>query len=215
LTLDLPTLLSLLREEYDVNSWWPRSSPFEVVLGAFLTQQTRWENVLTVLDSLREEGLLDVDSLAEIDLPTLEELVRPAGFYRQKAGRIRHFARYLRQNHDGEMESLLAGDLASCREELLSLPGIGPETADSILLFAGGKPVFVAASYCLRTLGRLGISDADDYETLRQEVEAELGPDAEALGDLYALLVELAKDRCRPRPLCDGCLLEQRCQIRT
>ncbi|MDD3398145.1 MAG: hypothetical protein PHW93_00895 [Candidatus Methanomethylophilaceae archaeon] len=207
-------VLSLLRNEYDVQSWWPSSSAFEVALGAILTQQTRWENVLLCLDSLRDHGLLDVERLAETDIHILEELVRPCGFYRQKAHRLQSLARHVLDTHGGEISHMLQGELDECREELLSLPGIGPETADSILLYGGGRPVFVASSYCLRVLNRTGACSSQDYEAMRKKMEEELGPDSLALGDLYALLVELAKEHCRKLPICRGCPLETRCSFK-
>ena len=207
-------ILSALRQEYDVRSWWPGSSPFEVALGAILTQQTRWENVLLSLQSLRNHHFLDVDNLAVAELSILEDLVRPSGFFRQKAYRIQALARYVRDVHDGDISNMLQGGLDACRDELLSLPGIGPETADSILLYGGRRPVFVAASYCLRILNRTGACSSHDYEEVRRQVEKELGPDEEALGELYALMVELAKERCRKHPLCDGCPLQGGCSFR-
>jgi endonuclease-3 related protein len=207
-------VLSLLRDEYDVQSWWPGSSAFEVALGAILTQQTRWENVLLCLESLRDHGLLDVERLAAADTSLLEELIRPCGFFRQKAHRIQYLCRHILDVHGGETAGMLQGGLDECRRELMSLPGIGPETADSILLYGGGRPVFVAASYCLRVLNRTGACSFQDYEEVRENVEQELGPDPLALGDLYALLVELAKEHCRKQPICKGCPLETRCSFK-
>jgi len=204
-------ILYRLREKYDVQSWWPGSSPFEVAVGAILTQQTNWRNVLLVLDNLRESALMSPEGLTTLPIGTLEDILRPSGFYRQKARRVRALAAHVLENHHGDINNMLHGRLEDSRRELLSLPGVGPETADSILLYGASRPVFVAAAYCLRILNRTGSISSDDYETVREKVEEDLRGDARDLADLYALLVELAKDHCRARPRCPGCPLEDAC----
>lgn len=212
--MDFIDLESLLASRYQVSEWWPGDSPFEVAVGAILTQQTNWTNVLTVLDSIKDRGFMDPDSLAEADLTELEGLMRPVGFYRQKAERAKGLARYIRDAHGSDIMSLLRQETHSAREELLGLKGIGRETADSILAFGAGHPVFISAAYCIRIFNRTGVNLSKDYEEVREAVEADMGPDPMRLRSFYALLVEHAKTHCRAKPLCEGCVLAPSCPFR-
>lgn len=204
-------MLELLRREYDVEYWWPSGSPFEVMVGALLIQQTNWESVDKVLARLRSEGLLEVDSMASCEPSRLESIIRPAGFYRQKAKRIRGLAAYLRDRHGSDPRSLLGGPTESVRRELLSLEGIGGETADSILVFAAGRAKFVAAAYSVRILSRTGVFRSQDYDEVQRFVESRMPGDARGLRDLYALIVEHAREVCRAVPACDRCSLAPEC----
>ena len=209
--MDLQRLLELLDETYDVKNWWPSESTFEVMVGAILTQQTTWESVAKVLEVLRSKGLLDVGQMASCDLHLLEVIVRPAGFYRQKAKRIKGLAEYLRDRHSSDPLSLLRGPTDLLRQELLSLEGIGKETADSILVYGAGREKFVAAAYSARILRRTGVFQSDDYDEMQTFVETTLQGGSRAFRDLYALMVQLSKDVCRKVPDCDRCPLRSEC----
>lgn len=172
--MDLKRLLELLRKAYDVQDWWPSESPFEVMVGAILTQQTTWESVEKVLYRLREEGLMNIESMDSIDITVLESILRPVGFYRQKAQRVKGLASYIADRHGSDPGRLLSGPTDSVRRELLSLEGIGKETADSILVFGAGKAKFVAAAYSSRVLKRTGVLSSEDYDEVQSFVESNL-----------------------------------------
>lgn len=200
-----------LEATYDVKGWWPSESPWEIMVGAILVQQTTWESVAGALEKLRARGLLDVDAMCSAPLDQLEAIVRPTGFYRQKARNVKALASHLRTCHGSDPMHLLGQDAEAARNELLSLPGIGNETADAILLFAGGRPCFIAAGYVSRVLGRTGILRSDDYMEVRRFMEARLEPDPARYARCYALLVQHARTTCRSRPRCDTCVLSAEC----
>lgn len=155
--------------------WWPAGSAFEVVVGAYLTQNTAWTNVEKALSNLRAAGVLSISGIRTIPLEELEGLVRPAGYFRQKAARLRNFVAYLDERYGGSLEAMFARPVDELREELLELNGIGPETADSILLYGGGREVFVVDAYTRRVLERHRLAKAQaDYEEIRGAVEQAL-----------------------------------------
>ncbi len=209
--MELDHLCLLLEEALDVEGWWPSDGPFEVMVGALLTQQTTWEKVVPVLEDLRSRGLLSPLPLSLFPYQELQSIVRPTGFYRQKAERLLLLSRHLVQRHGGDPLRLLNGELRSCRHELLSLKGVGPETADSILLFAGGRPKFVAAGYAVRIFHRTGVLHNGDYDSVQGLVESRYPDDAGRYRRLYAMLIELAKTHCRSVPRCAGCPLREEC----
>ncbi|HEY1678447.1 MAG TPA: base excision DNA repair protein [Candidatus Sulfotelmatobacter sp.] len=164
--------------------WWPAESPFEVIAGAYLTQNTAWTNVERALSNLRNAHALCVEGIRNIRLSKLERLIHPAGYFRQKARRLKTFVGFLDKTYNGSLEDLLSQPAAKLREELLSLNGIGPETADSILLYAANHPVFVVDTYTRRLLERHQILPANtDYEEIRQFFERSLAPIAEEQHD--------------------------------
>jgi len=211
--LDVEDLLDSLSACYDVDGWWPAESEWEVMVGALLVQQTMWENVGKVLSDLKCRGLMDVQAIASMPLEDLQEVVRPAGFYRQKASRIQNLARHIVHHHSADPCRMLEKDVGECRVELLSLPGIGDETADAILLFAGRKPKFIAAAYVRRLLDRLGMISSDDYGEVQRFMESRLPLDAELYMRLYALMVHHARTVCRARPRCQDCCIRYRCRF--
>ena len=210
--MNLTRLLQLLREEYDVHYWWPSESPFEVMVGAILVQQTSWEGVAKVLDQLRQEGLLQVDRMASCDIEALESIVRPVGFYRQKAKRIKGLAEHIRDRHGSDPMRMLEGPTEDVRGELLSLAGIGKETADSILVFAAGRAKFVAAANSARVLDRTGVFRSKDYDEIQAFVEDRLKDGPNELRDLYALIVQLSQDVCLASPKCERCPIRSECE---
>lgn len=192
--------------------WWPASSPFEVVVGAILTQRVAWTNVVSAIGNLARRGWLEPRALAEAPRPDLESAIRPAGFYRQKAARLQAVAAAV-ASAGGDVSLWLDGDLALVRDRLLATPGIGPETADSILCYAGGRPVMVVDAYARRIFARLGEPAAVRPYAEFQEILAQDLP-AAVLGEFHALLVSLGKQTCRAAsPRCGNCPLQDVCQF--
>ncbi|MBI2528024.1 MAG: endonuclease III domain-containing protein [Candidatus Rokubacteria bacterium] len=204
-------LLSLhvaLLARFGPQRWWPARGPFEVAVGAILTQHTAWSAAARAVGNLRSARALTAARLAALSAPRLQRLVRPAGTYRLKARRLRGFTAWLLARHAGRMAALEGEPLARLRGELLALPGIGPETADSILLYGAGRPVFVADAYSRRVLARHRLVAPDiGYEDLRRFLEAHLPGDPRLFNELHALLVAVGKSHCGARPRCGGCPL--------
>jgi endonuclease III related protein len=172
------TLRSLYQALYDAwgaQHWWPGESQFEVIVGAYLTQNTSWTNVERALANLRAANVLSLDGIRKIGLPRLQKLIRPSGYFRQKAARIKTFVTFLDREYGGSLEKLFSAPTDRVRQQLLALNGVGPETADSILLYAGNHPVFVVDAYTRRVLDRHGILPANaDYESIRDLFERSL-----------------------------------------
>jgi len=194
--------------------WWPAQTPFEVVIGAILTQNTAWRNVEYAIANLRNAGLLSSSSMREIGQEELEALIRPAGFFRQKAERLKLFVEHLYRGHGGDLALMLAGPLDTVRAELLGCKGVGPETADSILLYAGNRPSFVVDAYTRRLLTRLGLLKGEEsYEAIRALFMDHLPHRSDLFNEYHALIVEECKVFCRKRsPLCSCCPLLAGCQ---
>lgn len=169
-----------LYQAWGAQHWWPAESRFEVIVGAYITQNTAWTNVERALENLRQKKVLSLDGFRKLRLPKLERLIRPSGYFRQKAKRLKTFVAFLDKNYGGSLDNLFSQPTAKLREELLSLNGVGPETADSILLYAGNHPVFVVDAYTRRLLERHGISKTKaEYEEIREMFETALKPIAE------------------------------------
>jgi endonuclease III related protein len=157
--------------------WWPAETQFEVIIGAYLTQNTAWTNVELALTNLRKAHVLSVEGIRKVSPGRLERLIRPSGYFRQKAARLKTFIRFLDENYAGSLDQLFAQPTDQLREALLSLNGVGPETADSILLYAGNHPVFVVDGYTRRILDRHGILlEKTDYEEIRELFQTALAP---------------------------------------
>ncbi len=189
--------------------WWPGESPFEVIVGAILTQNTSWKNVERAIANLREADLLDPRALYGVPLEELEELVRPAGYFRIKAQRLRSLLQFLIDRYDGSLERMFQTLLPKLRQELLGVYGVGPETADSILLYSGHLPSFVVDAYTYRIFSRHGWIGFDaGYEEIKDYVEGQLPSDVPLYNEFHALLVRLGKDYCRKsNPKCAACPL--------
>ncbi len=194
--------------------WWPADTPFEVIVGAVLTQQTTWKNVEKAIDNLKKNDLLDVSPLAKVNLRRLEKVIRPAGYFHQKAERLKGVCRYIYQNYGEDLDKLFSKPIPELREELLSLKGLGPETVDSIILYAANKPIFVIDAYTRRMAHRLGITDLDKYEDLRKYFEEHLPNDLELYQEFHALIVELGKNFCKTKPNCSLCPLGKECKFK-
>ncbi len=199
-----------LRRRYGPLGWWPAETPLEVCVGAVLTQNTSWAGVVRALGNLRAAGVLgDARAMLALPAPRLERLIRPSGYFRIKAKRLRALLQWIVDRGGGDPVAALRGDPASLRGDLLRVHGVGRETADSILLYAGGHPVFVVDAYTRRILGRHGWADPRaDYDALRALFEASLPRDPALWNHFHAEIVVAGKERCRPRPRCEGCPLE-------
>ena len=186
--------------------WWPADTPFEVCVGAILTQSAPWTGVTKALDALKVAGLMDADALAAADPGEIAPLIRPSIYYNQKALRLGTFCRYLRDRYGGDPTRLASLSIDSARSELLSLTGIGRETADCILCYAAGLPVFVIDEYTHRVAGRHGLTDSTvDYDMLRTWFEDAVDPDPVRYGEFHALLCITGARWCRKSPRCGTC----------
>jgi endonuclease III related protein len=208
------TLQEVYRRLFDafgLQHWWPGESPFEVMIGAVLTQNTNWQNVERAIRNLREADLLEPRALHEVPLEELEDLIRPAGYFRVKARRLRSLLEFLMTRYNGSLEAMFQTSLGELRQELLGVHGIGPETADSILLYAGGLPSFVVDAYTHRVFSRHGWIGFDaDYHQIQDYVQDELPAETPVYNEFHALLVRLGKDFCRKsRPKCGECPLRE------
>ncbi len=204
-----------LLEAFGPQHWWPADTPLEVMVGAILTQNTAWRNVEQAIARLKASGSLEVRAILERPAEQMEQDLRPAGYFRVKAVRLRALCRFLEQQGCAEAPASLAekGDTASLRQRLLDVHGIGEETADSILLYALEKPVMVVDAYTRRLSQRMGWSGPRiAYASLQKDVDAGLPPgDTGIRKELHALIVQLGKEFCRARPRCPGCPLQKQC----
>ncbi|MCE5266947.1 MAG: endonuclease III domain-containing protein [Planctomycetaceae bacterium] len=198
-----------LFDAFGPQHWWPGETAFEMIVGAMLTQNTSWQNVERALANLRDADLLEPHALYAVPVEELEELLRPAGYFRVKARRLRSLLQFLVDRYDGSLEAMFAIGLPDLRQQLLDVHGVGPETADSILLYAGRLPSFVVDAYTHRVFSRHGWIDFDaDYHQIQDYVQSELPADVPTYNEFHALLVRLGKDCCRKRnPKCAECPL--------
>jgi len=209
-------IYSLLLKEYGKQHWWPVTSnqpEFEIIIGAILTQNTSWKNVEIAISNLRKNNLIRVEEIKGINKNKLAALIKPSGYYNQKAERLKIFAEYITANYNGNLNKFLIKDTAKLRKELLTIKGIGPETADSIILYAAKKPVFVVDAYTKRIFTRLGmINKKSSYEEIQSFFQERLKNNVNLFNEYHALLVKHAKQYCRTRPLCSGCPLKGDCE---
>ena len=189
--------------------WWPARTRFEVIVGAILTQNTAWANVERAIGNLRRAHALTPGAMERVSNARLARLIRPSGYFRQKARKLKAFVRFLRECYGGSLVRMFRRPTAELREQLLAVHGIGPETADSILLYAGGHPVFVVDAYTHRILGRHNLTNGKpDYAAVRSLFEMNLPRDAALYNEFHALLVNAGKNWCRKsQPRCGECPL--------
>ena len=210
------TTSSTLREYFDTLStalgpmhWWPAKTTFEVIVGAILTQSTAWVNVERALANLRRARLLTPSRMNQVPEVKLARLIRPSGYFRQKAKKLKAFTLFLQKQHGGSLDRMFRTPTPQLREQLLAVYGIGPETADSILLYAGEHPVFVVDAYTHRILGRHHLLDGKpDYDAAQSFFQTRLPKDSALYNEFHALLVNVGKNWCRKsRPRCEECPL--------
>lgn len=235
---EIPLYYTALLARYGPQNWWPARSRFEVIVGAYLTQNTNWSNVEKALLNLRRAHMLSVNAMRALPMEELETLVRPSGYFRQKTRNLKIFIAFLDSQYSGSLSRMFAQPTEKLRAELLALNGVGPETADSILLYAGNHPVFVVDAYTRRVLLRHGIiGQKTNYEEIRSMIEHAISSsEAESLvvlnpgsdprhgvshmsssarsslaqhyNELHALIVRVGNHYCRAKPNCEGCPLQ-------
>ena len=209
----MPEKLALMYKKlyasFGPQHWWPGETPFEIAVGAILTQNTNWGNVEKAIVNLKDADVLKPAALHDMSHERLAALIRPAGYFNIKAKRLKNFIGLLINEYHGSMSGMKQEDFNSVRKSLLSVNGIGPETADSIILYALEKPVFVIDAYTKRVLSRHNILDHDaSYEEFQSLFQSKLKEDISLFSEYHALLVRLAKENCRTKPVCTGCPLE-------
>ncbi len=204
----LQEIYDSLFSTYGPQHWWPAKSRFEVILGAILTQNTNWKNVERAIANLREADLLKYENLREVPSQRLAELVRPSGYFNIKAERLHAFCRFLQREYKGNLRKMFREKTEDLREKLLSVKGIGPETADSILLYAAKRPVFVVDAYTRRVLSRHGLCrETASYEEIQALFMENLDGDVQMFNEYHALFVQVGKLHCTPKPRCAECPL--------
>ncbi len=202
-----------LMAAYGPQYWWPAEEPFEVMAGAILTQSASWLNVEKAIANLKAAGALSPEALRRLPLPVLAEIVHPCGYYNAKAQKLKSLAHWLGEHYDDDLGQLFASDVDFLRGQLLSLHGIGPETADSIILYAAHQPIFVVDAYTRRILRRIGLApEGESYGACQALFMDNLPSDVRLFNEYHALLVRLGKSVCRRRPLCAQCCLNDICR---
>jgi len=206
---DAEHIYQALFQRWGKQHWWPAESSLEIILGAILTQNTNWKNVEKAIQRLKNEQAIDINRLASVSTSMLEEWIRPAGFFRQKARTIQTLSKRIQQHFNGSIDELFKLDTPSLRNELINWRGVGPETADSILLYAAHRPVFVIDAYTKRFMVRHGwADDKATYDTLANFFTDQLQQDSALFNEFHALIVQLGKTHCRTTPQCASCPLE-------
>ena len=205
----LQKMYEMMERHFGNLYWWPGETPIEIAVGAILTQNTNWKNVERAIDKLKSHGLLSSEALLKANNERVAELIKPAGYYNVKTKRLKAFLHFLKREHEGKMDRMLETDLWTLRKQLLSVNGIGEETADSILLYAGNKPIFVVDGYTRRILERHGIIGNDwSYGRIQKLYMDHLPERATLYNQYHALLVSTGKHYCKKTPLCTDCPLQ-------
>ena len=201
-------MFDLMLGRFGPQHWWPGDGPFEMMVGAVLTQNTNWTNVEKALLNLKREHLLSVGELYAVSREKLAECIRPAGYFNIKSARLKNLVSLLVEEYDSDIFRLFDEDIEAQRMALLSVKGIGPETADSIVLYAAKKPVFVIDAYTYRILNRHNVVDEQvTYDELQDLFMSNLHPDHDLFNEFHALIVRTGKEYCKKDPKCDNCPL--------
>ena len=211
---DLMEIYRRLLERYGPQGWWPGNSQFEMIVGAILTQAAAWRNVEQALANLRSSGIATWEAVHATDTDTLAQVIRPSGYYNMKARKLKAFAAHVCGVHGGSLNAMFAAETGALRSELLSIYGIGQETADDILVYAAGKPSFVIDTYTIRIMQRVGISPTGraDYAGWQALFHGGVPPDVDLFNEYHALLDHHHKAACiKTDPRCDGCCLVDIC----
>ena len=200
-----------LMQAFGPQNWWPAESPFEVVVGAILTQNTSWTNVEKAIENLKRHPF-SAEDLFDLEAEEMAGRIKSAGYFNVKTRRLKAFLGYFLERYDGSLEAMKRVPLEFLRSELLTVKGIGQETADCILLYALGRPIFVVDAYTRRIFGRLALLDAEaPYQEVQGTISDALPEDVELFNEYHALVVVLGKDICRPKPRCESCPLASMC----
>ncbi|MCA9214858.1 MAG: hypothetical protein KDB27_17425 [Planctomycetales bacterium] len=208
MAVSLSDVFHRLLDAFGPQHWWPGETRFEVIVGAVLTQNTAWTNVEKAIDNLRDANILNIEAMSELTLEELAELIRPAGYFRVKAKRLANLLMFINEEYGGSLDDVFSVGLSTLREQLLGVNGIGPETADSILLYAGQKQTFVVDAYTARFVKRHEwIDEEADYYAIKDYFESQLEPDVQLFNEYHALIVQLCKRFCKPKPKCEQCPL--------
>ena len=207
----LVSFYQALLRHFGPQRWCPGNTRFEIIVGAILTQNTAWTNVEKAIARLKAAGALAVAPMEKLSSAGLAELIRSSGYYRQKAKKLKAFLEYLRRRYGGSLGRMFRTPTRQLRQELLDIHGIGDETADSILLYGGGRPIFVVDAYTRRILWRHGLIDPSaSYQDIQDLFQREIPPDPPVYNEFHALLVRTGKQHClRSAPLCQGCPLDR------
>lgn len=205
----LQNMYEVLEEHFGNLYWWPGETPFEIAVGAILTQNTNWKNVERAIGQLKSQGILSPEALLKANDDRVAELIRPSGYYNVKTKRLKAFLYFLEREYAGSMDRMFEADLRTLRKKLLRIYGIGEETADSILLYAGNKPIFVVDGYTRRILERHGLIDKDwSYGQIQELYMSHLPESTNLYNQYHALLVMTGKHFCKKTPLCIDCPLQ-------
>jgi len=203
-----------LMARYGPQYWWPALEPFEIIVGAILTQSAAWGNVEKAIANLKSAGALSPSALRQLPLAELARLIHPCGYYNAKALKLKSFAHWLGEHYNDNLGKLFTDDIDYLRQQLLSVHGIGQETADSIILYAANKPVFVIDAYTRRIINRISLAPmGNSYSAYQSLFMDNLPTDTKLFNEYHALLVRLAKEVCRHRPLCSQCCLNNFCNF--
>jgi len=225
-----PTYIyKILYKKFAKQNWWPVDKKyhkkndsdfrFEIIVGAILTQNTAWGNVEKAIINLKKNNMLNIENIIDADFDYLKETIKPSGFFNQKAKRLLIISNYLRNNFNSNLDKFFNREIKLIRNELLSLNGIGPETADSILLYAGNKPIFVVDAYTKRLCERIPLKTKFFYDDIQNFFEKDLNKNFKAkdlvniYNEFHALIVKLAKDYCKKKPICNNCPLNKNCNF--
>lgn len=197
---------------YGPQHWWPGETPFEIIIGAILTQSAAWTNVEKAIRNLKSADALSPMKIRDLPLEKLAELIRPCGYYNAKAVKLKTFISWLDRHYSSGLDAFFTIDISLMREQLLSIRGIGEETADSIILYAAAKPIFVVDAYTRRIISRIGLlPDKERYNTYQAFFMENLPADTKQYNEYHALLVKLGKLACRKIPVCADCCLNDMC----
>ncbi len=209
-SVSLSEIFSILYKRFGPQQWWPADSAFEVMVGAVLTQNTNWQNVERAISNLKQADVLSLEIMSALSLGTLAELIRPAGYYNIKAKRLENLLSLVNEQYEGDLELLWQEETDQLRQQLLSVKGVGPETADSMVLYAANRPVFVVDTYTHRILARHNIIDEySDYYEIQTLFMDSLEHETELFNEYHALLVCLGKEYCKKtKPRCETCPLK-------
>ena len=206
----LQLIYQRLLDHFGPQHWWPGETPFEILVGAILTQNANWQNVEKAIGNLKDAGMLSLEKMSALPVALLAEYIRPSGYYNIKAGRLRNLLEHINREHEGDLEAFLGQPTDLLRQQLLSIKGIGPETADSMVLYAASRPVFVVDAYTHRILSRHGIIPEEyGYAEIQELFMDNLEADAALFNEYHALLVRIGKECCRKsKPACERCPLQ-------